>query len=92
VYSNKQVFTGLLNLSRLEQLETEPVTLRGSIHSELMDAIGVYDSQSVDDEIKQVMFEATENGYLYNTILTADKTFVLDTFVLRCSSSRGTKP
>jgi predicted lactoylglutathione lyase len=80
LYGNKQVFTGLLNLSRFEQLETEPVTLRGSIHSELMDAIGVYDSQSVDDEIKQVMFEAAENGYLYNTILTADKTFVLDTF------------
>jgi len=78
--SNRQVLSRLLESSKLEQLKTEPITFRGSVHSRLNGTVGVYDSSSVDDEIKQVQLELTENGYLYNTILSDDQMFVMDSF------------
>ena len=42
--------------------------------------VGVYDSNTVDDEIKQVQLELTEDGYVYNTILSDDQMFVMDAF------------
>jgi len=77
---NRQVLAKLLDSSKIEQLKTEPVTFRGSVHSRLNDTVGVYDSNSVDDEIKQVQLELTEDGYLYNIILSEDQMFVMDSF------------
>jgi hypothetical protein len=80
ISSNREVLSTLLEPSKLEQLNTEPVTFRGSVHSYLKDTVGVYDSTSVDDVIMQVQFETTDDGYLYNTILADDEMFVMDSF------------
>lgn len=76
----KQVLTTLLDASKIEQLETEQVTFRGSVHSCLNNTIGVCDTTSVDDEIKQTRFELTEDGYIYNTILSDNQMFRTDSF------------
>jgi len=78
--SNRGVLTKLLDPSRLDLLKTEPITLRGSVHSRLNGTTGLWDSSAVDDEIKQVQMEITEDGYLYNTILVDDQMFVMDSF------------
>jgi hypothetical protein len=78
--ADKKIFNMFLHHAKLEQLNTEPTTFRGSVHSYLNGTIGVYDSNSVDDEIKQVQLEITEDGYLYNTILSDDQMFVMDSF------------
>ena len=69
-----------LDDAKLELLETEPITFRGVVHSYLNGTVGVYDSNSVDDEVKQVQLELTEDGYLYNVILADDEMFVMDSF------------
>jgi hypothetical protein len=78
--SNRQVLSRLLEPSKIEHLKTEPITFRGSVHSQLNGTVGVYDSWAVDDEIKQVQLEITEDGYLYNAILSDDQMFVMDSF------------
>jgi hypothetical protein len=78
----KQVLATLLDESKIEQMETEEVTFRGSVHSYLEDTAGLYDSTAVDDEIKQIRFELTEDGYIYNTILSGDQKFTTDSFEL----------
>jgi hypothetical protein len=80
ISSDRQILTKLLDLDKIEQLATEPITFRGSVHSHLNGTVGVYDSTSVDDEIKQVKLELTEDGYLYNAILSDDQMFVMDSF------------
>ena len=69
-----------LEPSKIEQLKTEPITFRGSVHSQLSGTVGIYDTNSVDDEIKQVQLELTEDGYLYNSILSDDQMFVMDSY------------
>jgi hypothetical protein len=78
--NNRQVLSRLLEPSKIEQLKTEPVTFRGVVHSQLNGTVGVYDSNSVDNEIKQVQLKLTEDGYLYHTILSDDQMFVMDSF------------
>ena len=78
--SNRKVSSKLLEPSKIEALTTEPVTFYVSVHSHLTDAIGVFDSSSVDEEIKEIQFEATDDGYLYNTILSDNQMFVTDSF------------
>ena len=78
--ADRQVLSRLLEPSKLEQLKTEPITFRGSVHHQVNGSIGIYDSWAVDDEIKQVQLEITEDGYLYNVILSDDQMFVMDSF------------
>jgi len=78
--SNRKILNMFLDSSKIEQLQTEPITFRSSVHSQLNGTVGVYDSNSVDDEIKQVQMELTEDGYLYNTILADNQMFVMDSF------------
>jgi len=78
--ADRKILNVYLESSKLEQLKTEPTTFRGSVHSYLNGTIGVYDSNSVDDEIKQVHLKITEDGYLYNAILSDDQMFVMDSF------------
>jgi hypothetical protein len=78
--SDRQILTTLLDLDKIEQLATEPITFRGSVHSHLNGTAGLWDSTAVDDEIKQVQLEITEDGYLYNSILSDDQMFVMDSF------------
>ena len=78
--ANRNIFSMFLETSKIEQLKTEPITFRGSVHSQLNGTIGIYDSWAVDDEIKHVQLEITEDGYLYNTILSDDQMFVMDSF------------
>jgi len=78
--ADRKVLSMFLETSKLEQLKTEPITFRGSVHSQLNGTVGVYDSWAVDDEIKQVQLELTEDGYLYNIILSDDQMFVMDSF------------
>jgi len=78
--ADRKIFNMFLDYAKLEQLNTEPTTFRGSVHSYLNGTVGIYDSWSVDDEIKQVQLEITEDGYLYNIILSDDQMFVMDSF------------
>jgi hypothetical protein len=78
--SDRQILTKIFNFSGIEQLATEPITFRGSVHSYLNGTVGLWDSTAVDDEIKQVQMELTEDGYLYNTILADNQMFVMDSF------------
>jgi hypothetical protein len=78
--NNRKVSSKLLEPSKIEALKTEPVTFFVSVHSHLTDAIGVFDSSSVAEEIKEIQFEATDDGYLYNTILSDNQMFVMDSF------------
>jgi hypothetical protein len=78
--ADRQILNMFVDSSKLEQLKTEPITFRGSVYSYLNGTVGVYDSTSVDDEIKQVQLEITEDGYLYNSILSDDQMFVMDSF------------
>jgi hypothetical protein len=78
--ADRKIFNMFLDDAKLELLETEPITFRGVVHSYLNGTVGVYDSNSVDDEVKQVQLELTEDGYLYNVILADDEMFVMDSF------------
>ena len=78
--ANREIFSMFLEPSKIEQLKTEPITFRGSVHSQLNGTVGIYDSNSVDDEIKQVQLELTENGYIYNAILSDNQMFVMDSY------------
>ena len=78
--ADRKIFNMFLDDAKLELLETEPITFRGVVHSYLNGTVGVYDSNSVDDEVKEVQLELTEDGYLYNVILADDEMFVMDSF------------
>jgi hypothetical protein len=78
--ADRKILNMFLRADKLERLKTEPITFRGSVHSYLKETVGVYDSWAVDDEIKQVQLEITEDGYLYNAILSDDQMFVMDSF------------
>jgi hypothetical protein len=80
ISSDRQILTKIFNFDAIEQLKTEKITFRGSVHSHLNGTAGLWDSTAVDDEIKQVQLEITEDGYLYNTILADDQMFVMDSF------------
>jgi hypothetical protein len=69
-----------IDSSKLEHLKTELTSLRGVVHSYVKDTVGVYDSTAVDDQIKHVQFETTDDGYIYNAILSDDEMFVMDSF------------
>lgn len=78
--ADRKILSMYLEPSKLEQLKTEKITFRGAVHSQLNGSVGIYDSWSVADEIKQVQLELTEDGYLYNIILSDDQMFVMDSF------------
>ncbi|MGD9130582.1 MAG: hypothetical protein PVH73_03285 [Candidatus Bathyarchaeota archaeon] len=80
VSSDREVLSMFVDSFKIEHLKTEPTSFRGVVHSYLKDTVGVYDSTAVDDEIKQVQFETTDDGYIYNTILSDDEMFVMDSF------------
>ena len=80
ISSDRQILTKIFNFDAIEQLKTEPITFRGSVHSHLNGTAGLWDSTAVDDEIKQVQLEITEDGYLYNPILSDSQMFVMDSF------------
>jgi hypothetical protein len=78
--ADRKIFNMFVDPSKLEKVNTEPITLRGSVHSYLNGTVGLWDSTAVDDEIKQVQLEISEDGYLYNAILADDQMFVMDSF------------
>jgi hypothetical protein len=78
--NDRKILTKLLDTSKIEQLKTEPITFRGSVHSYLNGTVGLWDSTAVDDEIKQVQMELTEDGYVYNTVLADNQMFVMDSY------------
>jgi len=80
ISTNRRILSEFVEQSKLEQLETTPISLRVSVHHRLNGTLGVCDSSSDSDEIKQVQLELTEDGYLYNTILSDDQMFVMDSF------------
>jgi hypothetical protein len=80
ISSDRQILTKIFNFDAIEQLKTEKITFRGSVHSHLNGTAGLWDSTAVDDEIKQVQLEITDDGYLYNIILSDDQMFVMDSF------------
>lgn len=80
ISTNRRILSEFVEQSKLEQLETTPISLRVSVHHRLNGTLGVYDSSSDSDEIKQVQLEITEDGYLYNAILADDQMFVMDSF------------
>jgi hypothetical protein len=78
--TSHQVITEFVEPSRLALLETGPIAFRLEVHHQINGTIGVYDSTSLSKEIKQVQMELTEDGYLYNTILSDNQMFVMDSF------------
>lgn len=80
ISTNRRIISDYVEPSRLEQLETTPVYLRASVHHHLNSSLGVYDTSADIDEIKQVQFEITDDGYTYNAILSDDEMFVMDSF------------
>ena len=80
ISSNRKISSQHLGPSKIEALTTEPVTFYVSVHSHLTYALGVFDSTSVDEEVKEIEFEITDDGYLYNTILSDNQMFVTDAF------------
>jgi len=78
--ADRKILNMYLESSKIEQLKTEPITFRGAVNSRLNGTLGVYDSWAVDDDIKQVQLEITEDGYVYNIILSDDQMFVMDSF------------
>jgi len=80
ISTNRRILSEFVEQSKLEQLETTPISLRVSVHHRLNGTLGVCDSSSDSDEIKQVQLEITEDGYLYNTILSDNQMFVMDSF------------
>jgi len=65
--------------SKLEQLKTGEISFHTSLQSQLNGTI-TWDSSAVAEETKQVQLEITEDGYLYNIILSEDQMFVMDSF------------
>jgi hypothetical protein len=80
VSNDRKVLSMFIDSSKLEHLKTELTSLRGVVHSYVKDTVGVYDSTAVDDQIKHVQFETTDDGYIYNAILSDDEMFVMDSF------------
>jgi hypothetical protein len=80
ILTNRRILSEYVEPSKLEQLETTLLYLRASVHHHLNSNLGVYDTTAYIDEIKQVQLEITEDGYLYNTILSDDQMFVMDSF------------
>ena len=67
----------------LESLKEGEITLyTGAFNYVLSDPVnGTYfDTYSSATELKQIQLEITEDGYLYNTILSDDQVFVMDSF------------
>jgi hypothetical protein len=80
ISTNRRIVSELVEPSRLELLETGPISLRVRVHHRLNGTLGVCESSSFSDEIKQVQLELTEDGYLYNIVLAEDQMFVMDSF------------
>jgi hypothetical protein len=78
--NDRHILTKLFDASKVKQLKTEPITFHGSVLSHLNGTGGLWDSSTVDDEIKQVQMELTEDGYVYNAILADDQMFVMDSY------------
>lgn len=64
---------------KVEKLKTEDITFRTTLQSQL-NGTTTWDSTAVAKETKQVRMEITEDGYLYNAILSDDQMFVMDSF------------
>jgi hypothetical protein len=80
ISTNRRILSDFVEPSKIEQLETTPISLRASVHHRLNDTLEVYDTTSYIDEIKQVQLELTEDGYLYNTILSDNQMFVMGSY------------
>jgi hypothetical protein len=80
ISTNRRILSELVEPSRLELLETGPIAFRLRVHHRLNGTLGIYESSSFSDEIKSVQMELTEDGYLYNIILSEDQMFVMDSF------------
>ncbi len=80
ISTNRKILSELLEPSRIELLETGPISFRLRVHHRLNGTLGIYESSSFSDEIKPVQMELTEDGYLYNIILADDQMFVMDSF------------
>ena len=80
--NDRQILSRFLNLTELEQLKTGKVSLRTSVMSSLKNAFRLWISDSIKMELEHVQLEVTEENYLYNTILSDDQMFVLDSYGL----------
>jgi len=80
ISTNRRILSELVEPSRLELLEKGPISFRLRVHHRLNGTLGIYESSSFSDEIKPVQMELTEDGYLYNIILSDDQMFVMDYF------------
>ncbi len=80
ISTNRRILSQIVEPSRLELLATGPIAFRLRVHHRLNGTLGIYESSSFSDEIKPVQMEITEDGYLYNLILSDDQMFVMDSF------------
>ncbi len=80
IINNRKIISELFEPSKLERLKTEPIYFKIRTHRRLNGTLGIYDSSSFSTEIKSVQMEITEDGYVYNTILSDDQMFVMDSF------------
>lgn len=64
----------------IEALETGNISIRTDVHNNLPFNGTLLNTWSNVEEIKQVQLEITENGYIYNIILSENQMFVMDAF------------
>jgi hypothetical protein len=75
-----QVLSRILNTSELEQLNTGKASFRSSVSSCLPVAKGLWNSWSMEVAIQPIQLEVTGDSYVYNSILSDDEMFVMDSF------------
>lgn len=78
--TSHRVMSEFVEQSRLELLEAGPIIFRTSVSHQINGTTGICDSTAVSEEIKPVQLELTEDGYTYNTILSDEQMFVMDSF------------
>ncbi len=64
----------------IKALKTGSLTIYTGIRNDSPFNVPLFDTWSSTEELKPIQLEITEDGYIYNTILSEDQMFVTDSF------------